>query len=543
MHLRYRCFVCRRWRRLSQVVNGVEKPIVFCSRVLNGSQKNHCPTRRKLLAVILSLQHFQHYLLDAKVILRTDHHSLKWLKTFKRPEGILARWIETLAEYDYDVEHRPGRLHSNADAVSRQTCKQCWGRVAPTTWIDKCERAEEVIDPLSVHTLQLLPEFTHTDLAEKQAENPEIGNAYRVLQEGLDPSPDELRSFPLESRLPLSLRPEVCLRNDVLVKVRDSVTKLVVPVSLRRRLFDFTYAGPTAAHLDATRMIKQLKPHYYWPELNHDVKLWYKQCAQCTQSKGPPLRPYGHLQKIQVDAPLDFVTMDILSGLPTASDGSKYILVVFDGFTKWIEAYSLPDQKTFTCVTAVYNGFFARFGLPRQLHSDQGRNFEASLVKELCNITGIYKTRTTPFHPRSDGLTERANRTILQMLRTTTLQHPNDWSARLPSLLSAYRMTVHSVKGITPNFAMLGREVLCPCTLIAAPPQDTPVSTTNNDNFRETLRDAHQSVRDSLGARARTEKRYFDKRVKPVKLYLGQSVWLYWPRPLIRQAMRKLVNL
>jgi len=169
------------------------------------------------------------------------------------------------------------------------------------------------------------------------------------------------------------------------------------------------------------------------------------------------------------------------------------------------------------------------------LHSDQGRNFEASLVKELCNITGIYKTRTTPFHPRSDGLTERANCTILQMLCTTTQQHPNDWPARLPSILSAYRMTVHSVMGITPNFAMLGREVLCPCTLIAAPPQDAPVSTTYNDNFRETLRDAHQSVCDSLGARARTE--------KPVKLYLGQSVWLYWPRPLIHQARRKLVNL
>jgi len=212
---------------------------------------------------------------------------------------------------------------------------------------------------LSVHTLQLLPEFTHSDLAEKQAEDPEIGDAYRVLQESLDPLPKELRSFSLESCLLLSLRPEVCSRDDVLVKVRDNVTELVLPVSLQRRLFDFTYAGPAAADLGATRMINQLKPRYYWPELNRDVKLWYKQCAQCTQSKGPPLRPHGHLQKIQVGAPLDFVTMDILSGLPTAADGSKYILVVVDGFSKWIEAYSLLDQEASTCMTAVYNGFFS----------------------------------------------------------------------------------------------------------------------------------------------------------------------------------------
>jgi len=115
---------------LSQMVDGVEKPIAYFSRVHNGTQRNYCPTRKELLAVITSLQHFRHYLLGNKVILRTDHHSLKWLRTFKRPEGILARWIETLAEFDFEIEHRAGRLHSNADAISRQNCKQCWGKVA-----------------------------------------------------------------------------------------------------------------------------------------------------------------------------------------------------------------------------------------------------------------------------------------------------------------------------------------------------------------------------------------------------------------------------
>jgi len=121
---------------------------------------------------------------------------------------------------------------------------------------------------------------------------------------------------------------------------------------------------------------------------------------------------------------------------------------------------------------SLYNGFFARFGLPRQLHSDQGRNLESSLVKELCTLTGVYKTRTTPFHPRSDGLTERANRTILQMLRITTSQHPTEWPSKIPAILSAYRMTEHSTTHVSPNRAMLGREVLLPATLIAAPPEE-----------------------------------------------------------------------
>jgi len=124
---------------------------------------------------------------------------------------------------------------------------------------------------------------------------------------------------------------------------------------------------------------------------------------------------------------------------------------------------------------ALYNAFFSRFGLPRQLHSEQRRNFESRLVAELCKITGVYKTRTTPFHPRSDGQTERANRTILQMLRTTAEDNPADWSNRLPAILAAYRMTPHSSTGVSPNKVMLGREVLLSCTLIGAPPEADPL--------------------------------------------------------------------
>ena len=370
-----------------------------------------------------------------------------------------------------------------------------------------------------------------------------MANAYQVLHDGSHPSSDELRAFPLESRHLLSLRPTVCLEDGVIVKINDDTTRLVVPSTLRYRLFEMAHAGPLAAHLGSFKTCMQLKNHYFWPGLNKDVAEWCRQCSQCARSKGPPLRPHGKLQKITVGAPLDLVTMDILSGLPTASDGSKYILVLVDAFTKWVEAYPLPDQEASTCMDAAYAGFFARFGLPLQLHSDQGRNFESTLVKELCSLAGVHKTRTTPFHPRSDGLTERANRTILQMMRTTTTDHPHDWPSRLPALLSAYRATVHATTQVTPNLAMLGREVMLPCTLIAQPPHDTPVSTTYAANFRTTLRDAHQRVRASMNSSARTQKRYFDDRIKQQTFTIGQLVWMYWPLPRIRSTYRKLTKL
>ena len=146
--------------------------------------------------------------------------------------------------------------------------------------------------------------------------------------------------------------------------------------------------------------------------MRQDIIRWCRQCqhwhtmSTLCQRQRTPLRPHGQLQKIPVGVPMDLVTMDILSGLPTPDDGSKYLFVVVVAFTKWVEAYSLPDQEAATCTTAVYNGMFSRFGLPRQLHSDQDRNFESQLVTDLCNITRVCNTRTTAFHPRSDGLTE-----------------------------------------------------------------------------------------------------------------------------------------
>ena len=133
---------------LSQRIDGIERPIAFFSRVMNVTQRNYCTTRRELLAVICALQHFRHYLLGTKIILRTDHHSLKWLQTFKRPEGILARWVETLAEFDFVIEHRPGRVHSNVDGVSRPFCKQCLDKPTKVKWIDELEMADELTEPL-----------------------------------------------------------------------------------------------------------------------------------------------------------------------------------------------------------------------------------------------------------------------------------------------------------------------------------------------------------------------------------------------------------
>ena len=110
---------------LSQVNEGQERVVAYASRTLTKSERHYCVTRKELLAVVHFTKYFKHYLYGQKFILRTDHNSLRWLTNFKAPEGQLARWLEVLSTYDMEVQHRPGKQHQNADAMSRLPCNQC----------------------------------------------------------------------------------------------------------------------------------------------------------------------------------------------------------------------------------------------------------------------------------------------------------------------------------------------------------------------------------------------------------------------------------
>ena len=209
-----------------------------------------------------------------------------------------------------------------------------------------------------------------------QAEDESTAAVLHWLENECRPTPDELRLHSLETRNLWALRAQLQLQTGVLVRVFAEKCQLIVFYVLRKGLFAHVHAGSLSVHLGPDKTLGQLKQAYYRPGMRRDVSLWYKACRQYARGRGPPNRPHGKLHKVMVGAPLDIVAIDILSGLPTTQEEYKYILVHTDYFTKWSEAYPLKDAEATTCMRAMYSNFFARFGLPIQLHSDQGRNFE-----------------------------------------------------------------------------------------------------------------------------------------------------------------------
>ena len=160
---------------------------------------------------------------------------------------------------------------------------------------------------------------------------------------------------------------------------------------------------------------------------------------------------------------MERIAIDVLGPLPETDNGNKYLLIAMDYFTKWPEAYPLPNQEATTVV--LVGEFFSRMGIPLEIHSDQGRNFESNVFHEICKLLHIKKTRTTPLHPQSDGMVERLNRTIEAQLAIFVSENQRDWDIYVPLLLMAYRSAVHKTTKCTPAELMFGRNLRLPIDL------------------------------------------------------------------------------
>ncbi|XP_055999913.1 uncharacterized protein K02A2.6-like [Ostrea edulis] len=187
------------------------------------------------------------------------------------------------------------------------------------------------------------------------------------------------------------------------------------------------------------------------------------------------------MKVVESGIPMERVATGILGELPRTDQGNRYtcILVVYDYFTKWTESFATPNMEAQPVAKILVEEVFAKFGLSRILHSDQGRQYESHLFKEPCALLHIEKTRTSPYHPQTDGMVERFNETLATMLSAYVNDHQTNWDEFLPHVMQAYRSAVHKTTGCTPNFLMLGRETSTPLDLMYELPGELKVTPQN----------------------------------------------------------------
>ena len=234
-------------------------------------------------------------------------------------------------------------------------------------------------------------------------------------------------------------------------------------------------------------------------------------------------------------APWERIAVDISGPFPTTESGNKYIMVAMDYFSKWPEVVPMPNQEAVTVAEALVENVIARHGVPLELHTDQGRNFESEVWIQLMRVLGIRKTRTTPLHPQSDGMVERHNRTINQYLSIFVDEHQRNWDKLVPLFLLAYRSSQHESTGYTPSMLLTGREMKLPVDLMfGRPPADEDAKELSLPvyvaDLQERLRIVHGFAREKLQLRSDKMKMRLDSRQLTNTFNEGDAVWLYQPQ-------------
>ncbi|GFW17170.1 gypsy retrotransposon integrase-like protein 1 [Trichonephila clavipes] len=300
---------------------------------------------------------------------------------FRNTEGQVARWIQRLNEYYFDIRHRKGSSHGNADALSRRPCPENCRH---------CSRVETKYDyairEITTSTATPPDPWSDEKVREDQMADPDIKPLIEFMESSSNkPSWQDISAYSPTTKQYWALWNSLHLRNGVLYRKFESEDgktfrwQLVLPRSRIPEVLKELHGSPTGGHFGVMKTLHRVRERFFWGKVRADVEQWCKSCDACSARKGPKIRSRGKLHRYNVGAPFERIAFDILGPLPRTASGNKYLLVVMDYFTKWPEVYPIPDQEAPTVAEAVVQHWISRYGVPLQLHSDQGRNFVSAL--------------------------------------------------------------------------------------------------------------------------------------------------------------------
>jgi len=261
--------------------------------------------------------------------------------------------------------------------------------------------------------------------------------------------------------------------------LKNIVVQLIVPKTLIKQILEEAHDSPSGGHFRINKTLEKIRKRFYWASCKQDVEEWCRSCKVCLARRGPTGKGKSPLQVYNVGVPFERVQIDILGPLPLTVSGNKYLLIVVDCFSKWVEAFPLKNIRARTVAKTFFNQIVSRHGVPLEVHTDQGRNVESRVFRELSCALGIKKTRASALHPQSDGQLERQHQTILNYLAKFICENQKDWDRWIPMCLLAYRSFKHETTGVTPAELYLARDLRLPMDLLQGNPPGEKESDTN----------------------------------------------------------------
>ncbi len=460
--------------------NDREVVIAYSSKHLNDREAKWSTTEKEAYAIIHAINVFKPYLYGRKFTVITDHRPLEWLMSKKEPAGRLARWALKIQEYDINIGYRSGKTNQNADCLSRIP-KPLIATITPkcsTDW-SEAQRSDEyckkIIDSLENNEAELIEKY-------------QFSANHELL---------------------------------------DKYHRLVVPQCKRNEIMELNHDHMLAGHLGIAKTIARIRKQFTWPNLKDDVTAYVNGCLTCARRKSygaskAPLCPMPLVNRVW-----EKIAMDIVGPIQVSSNGNNHILVLSDYASRFVFTIPMKDTSARTVARHFVNKIITKYGAPEHVLTDQGTNFLSKLINEICQLFKIKQLKTTSYHPQTDGLVERFNRTLCDMLACYVNEEPEKWDQFLPFVTLAYNSAQQASVKQSPFYLFFGREAILPNEVT----NTTRYRYTENDGkiYAQRWQQAFDFAKTHLQEAQSKQKSYYDEKSKINKYEIDDLVLLRLP--------------
>ena len=480
---------------------------------------------------------FHEYLYGAEFQVFTDNNPLTYILTTAKLDATGHRWVAALSNYTFSISYKPSRNNTDADALSRIQWPEAVD-ISCQTVQAVCEGVQALhgkvetlchgVQSVGILTQDTMPAgMTSLEWSQAQMQDPAISQIIQAIQtktlNTIKYNPNmspQLKAF-------LRIRKQFKLKHGVLYRkmpVHDKARlQLVLPPSYRSKAMAGCH--DLVGHLGQDRVLELLRDRFFWPGMHMDVASYITSCPRCIRRKTQP--DTAPLHNIEATQPLELVHLDYLQIEPSKGN-IENVLIVADHFTRYAQAYPSKTQTALATAKLLWNNFIIHYSFPNKIISDQGRNFESELLANLCEVAGVQKLRTTPYHPQTNGQCERFNSTLLNMLGTLTPEQKKDWKTYVPTMVHAYNCTRNTATGYSPYYLLFGREPRLPIDVefgLKRGNQQTPPSkSTYVTQLRRRLRYAHKKAKQVADKQQARHKEHYDRRCRGAALDIGDLV-------------------
>jgi hypothetical protein len=457
------------------------QPIAFLSKKMLPAETRYPVHEQELLAIIHALSSWRHYLYGAKFKVMTDHHSLRYFKTQPALSGRQSRWKDVIANFDFDIEYIKGESNPVADGLSRRP-----------------DHSSDLFSVSLVAANQLADDIRQAVRADST-----YRAALAVRRTRIDP---------------------VQVKDGLLV--RDGRVQVPSDPALQTRIMRECHDSPLGGHLGKQKTIEQIKRRFYWPGMNATIEKYVVSCDACQRNKPSQQSPIGLMKPLPIpDRPWQQVSMDLITALPRSKLGNDAIVVFVDKLTKMVHYVATTTNVTAPQLALIFMREVVRLhGVPESILSDRDPRFTAHFWRAFWSQLGTTLTMSTAYHPQTDGQTERANRTLEEMLRSRINFRQNDWDEHLAAAELAINGAVHASTGFTPFYLNFGQDVPLPLDRAIAGllPSSNPTAAERVERLRSDLARARSNIEKAQ----QRQSKYADQHRREVKFVVGERVLL-----------------